>query len=308
MRDSFIKTLIDLAHKDKRIVLLTADLGYTVLESFRDVFPGRFFNVGVAEQNMVGVATGMAMQGLIPFVYSIGNFAAFRPFEFIRNGPAGHGLPVRIIGVGAGVDYGTAGKSHWTLEDVGVLRNLLGLHIVVPADLFQAQSALKKTWDLPGPVYYRIGKGDKSALIPEGSFDLGRINVLARGEDVLFVSMGSAVKEVVNAVELLRKDGISCGVAAVSSFNPFPNADLVRVMGKVRWVVTVEDHVVNTGLGGAVAQAMVCGLSKARLLSLGVTSADLPKSGSKKYLYEQMGLSSNKIASAVRQILNRERG
>src|SRR5580700_2046408 len=129
MRRAFVETLAELAGKDPRITLLTADLGFMALEPFSDKYPDRFFNVGVAEQNMVGVATGLAEAGFIPFVYSIVNFAVLRPFEFIRNGPIAHKLPVRIVGVGGGFEYGTNGISHYGIEDIGVLRTQPGLTI-----------------------------------------------------------------------------------------------------------------------------------------------------------------------------------
>src|SRR5215467_5899322 len=145
MRGIFIKTLFELAQRDKRIVLLTADLGFTVLEPFADKFPQRFFNVGVAEQNMVGLATGLAESGFIPYVYSITPFVTLRPYEFIRNGPVQHSLPVRIVGIGGGFEYATNGMSHYGLEDVGVMRIQPGLTVITPADHQQAGSAIQAT-------------------------------------------------------------------------------------------------------------------------------------------------------------------
>src|SRR5437588_2280331 len=129
MRDAFVGTLAELAERDHRVVLLTGDLGFGVLESFSERFPDRFFNVGVAEQNMVGLATGLAEAGFIPFVYSIVTFASLRPYEFIRNGPILHRLPVRIVGVGGGFEYGPQGASHHGLEDVGVMRVQPGIAV-----------------------------------------------------------------------------------------------------------------------------------------------------------------------------------
>src|SRR5437667_55510 len=162
MRAAFVSTLTQLAEQNSQIVLLTGDLGFMALEPFRDRHPDRFFNVGVAEQNMLGLATGLAEAGFIPFVYSIVTFATLRPFEFIRNGPILHQLPVRVVGVGGGVEYGVAGITHHGLEDVGVMRLQPGLTVVAPADHLQARTALLATWDLPGPVYYRLGKDDQT--------------------------------------------------------------------------------------------------------------------------------------------------
>src|ERR1043166_6956323 len=148
MRGTFVNTLCELANADDRIVLLTGDLGFTVLEPFRDAHPRRFYNVGVAEQNMVGLATGLAEAGLIPFCYSIGTFASLRPYEFIRNGPILHGLKARIVGVGAGFDYGVNGMTHYAIEDVGVMRIQPGMTVVAPADYEQTRNSLLATWDL----------------------------------------------------------------------------------------------------------------------------------------------------------------
>jgi transketolase len=145
MRGAFARTLAELAAKDSRILLLTADLGYMALEPFSERFPDRFLNVGVAEQNMVGLATGLAEAGFLPFVYSIVTFATLRPYEFIRNGPIMQQLPVRIIGVGGGFEYGHNGVSHYGLEDIGVMRLQPDLSVIAPADHEQARTALLHT-------------------------------------------------------------------------------------------------------------------------------------------------------------------
>ena len=144
MRKAFIDALSQLAAADERVILLTGDLGYMVMEPFRARFPDRFINVGVAEQNMIGVATGLAEAGFLPYTYSIATFASLRPFEFIRNGPVLHHLPVRMVGMGMGFEYGHGGPSHYALEDIGALRTLPGLTIVIPADSPQTTTALRQ--------------------------------------------------------------------------------------------------------------------------------------------------------------------
>ena len=159
-------------------------------------FPERFFNVGVAEQNMVGTATGLAEGGYIPYVYSIATFASMRAFEFIRNGPILHRLPVRIVAVGGGWEYSTAGPTHHGIEDVGIMRTQPGIALVVPADPQQVRTAMLATGDLTGPVYFRIGKDDK-AHVPglDGRFRLGRLEVVCDGADLLILAMGSVASE-----------------------------------------------------------------------------------------------------------------
>ena len=147
MRATFIRTLVELAEEDKRIVLLTGDLGFTVVEPFAERFPDRFFNVGVAEQNMIGVATGLAEAGFVPFAYSIATFATLRSYEFVRNGPVLHRLPVRIVGVGGGLEYGMNGLTHYALEDIAVMRTQPGMTVLAPADFQQARTALCASQD-----------------------------------------------------------------------------------------------------------------------------------------------------------------
>ncbi len=164
MRKEFLEELVALAEADERVMLLTGDLGFMVLEDFQKRFPERFVNCGVAEQNMVGVATGLAEAGFVPFVYSIATFSTLRPYEFIRNGPALHNLPVRIVGVGGGFDYGHNGITHFALEDYAVMRTQPAIATVVPADAAQARAALRATAELPGPVYFRVEQARRRAV------------------------------------------------------------------------------------------------------------------------------------------------
>ena len=174
MRKAFVSALIEMAEQDPRILLLTSDLGFMILEPFIERFPDRFFNVGVAEQNTVGIATGLAEAGFIPFCYSIVTFATLRSYEFIRNGPILQKLPVRIVGTGGGYEYADAGPTHHGLEDVAIMRTQPGMMVVTPADHAQTRTALLSTWNEPRPIYYRLGKDD-SYLAPglDGAFRAG---------------------------------------------------------------------------------------------------------------------------------------
>lgn len=300
MRKTFIAGLTELAAQDSRIVLLTADLGYTVLEPFAERYPDRFFNVGVAEQNMLGLATGLAHEGYIPFVYSIATFAAIRPYEFIRNGPVLHELPVRIVGVGGGFDYGAAGITHHALEDIGLMRLQPGLRVVVPADYKQAATALRATWDLHGPVYYRLGKDDVSA-VPEldGRFDLRRNEILRTGSDYLLIVSGSMVFEAMAAAESLDEHGLSVTVAVVSCFNPSPVDDLTELMASFPEAATIEEHYITGGLGSMVAEVIAEQGLACRLKRLAIAGPPAKKTGSQEYLRRSKGLSRDSIISLV---------
>lgn len=303
MRHAFVKTLLELAERDDRILLLTGDLGYTVLESFAEKFSNhsdsrhnRFFNVGVAEQNMVGAGTGLAEAGFIPFLYSIATFAVIRPYEFIRNGPILHQLPVRIVGVGGGFEYGAAGITHWALEDIALMRAQPGITIVAPADHVQARSVLLETWDLPGPIYYRFGKDDK-ATIPglDGRFSLGRAQVVREGADLLIIVTGSVASEVTMAAEVLSVEGIECTVMVVASLNPAPIDDLVAVLSRFSIALTVESHYLVGGVGSLVSEVVAEHGIDCRVVQCGVKRIPDGVSGGLDNLRHTFGLSSDAL-------------
>jgi transketolase len=302
MRKSFVKTLIELADADHRILLLTGDLGYMALEPFMERFPDRFFNVGVAEQNMTGLATGLADAGFIPFTYSIATFATLRPYEFIRNGPVLHRLPVRIVGIGGGFDYGPQGATHHALEDVGVLRIQPRMTVVAPADHEQLASAVRVTWNLPGPVYYRLGKDD-TTTIPGlgGRFALGRVQHVRDGDDVALIAMGAVATEAVGAADLLAQQGVRAAVAIVASVQPAPTEDLAELLGRVPVALTVEAHYMVGGLGSLVAEVAAERGLGSRVLRCGVRIAPGGRTGSQRWLQEANGLSREALVdTAVR--------
>lgn len=303
MRAAFVKTLVELAARDLRIVLLTGDLGFAALEPFAEAYPARFFNVGVAEQNMVGLATGLAEAGLIPFVYSIVTFAALRPYEFIRNGPIAHCLPVRIVGMGGGLEYGHNGLSHHGLEDVGVMRIQPGITVIAPADAAQARTAIQATWNLAGPIYYRLGKNDQAVIRGlDGRFAVGRLEVIREGNDVLLLTMGAIAVEVVAAADMLAQQGIDCAVAVVASVQPPPD-DLARMVGHFHIVLTVEAHYVSGGLGSLVAEVIAEHNLGCRLIRCGVRSSPDGITGSQDYLHHLHGISCSALIETVLKAL-----
>jgi transketolase len=306
MRGAFAKTLTELAAKDSRIYLLTGDLGYMALEPFAEKFPERFINVGVAEQNMVGIATGLAEAGFIPVVYSIVTFASLRPYEFIRNGPILHQLPVRIAGVGGGVEYGHNGATHYGLEDVGVMRVQPGITVVAPADAQQTKTALEKTYDLPGPVYYRLGKDDR-IVVPglDGRFDLGKVQVIREGKDLLLISMGGISFEVAKAAEILSKEGIEARVLVVASINPAPVEDLQRELGQFRQAITVEAHYACGGLASLVSEVVAQSGINCRISRCAIEDSPDGETGSQSYLYNKFGLSAESVAAKAKSMLCR---
>jgi transketolase len=298
MRGTFIKTLVEIAERDPRILLLTGDLGYMVVEPFAEKFKQRFFNVGVAEQNLIGLATGLAESGFIPFVYSIVPFAVLRPYEFIRNGPILQQLPVRIVGTGGGFEYGTNGATHYGLEDVGVLRIQPGITVIAPADFEQARASLLASWNILGPVYYHLGKDDRT-VIPglNGQFEIGRVQHISNGTDLLMIATGSITSEAVKAVETLAMQGVSCALLVVASLNPAPNTDLTKALSSFQIVLTVEAHYIVGGLGSLVAEVIADNGLSCRLVRCGVRTTPNGITGSQDHMLRLNGLKSEQLAA-----------
>jgi transketolase len=298
MRSAFASALLDLAAADERVMLLTGDLGFAVLEPFAERFPDRFLNVGVAEQNMIGLATGLAEAGYTPYVYSIATFASMRAYEFIRNGPILHDLPVRVVGVGGGMDYGHNGMTHYAVEDVGIMRVQPGIAVIAPADPQQTRAALPAVQALDGPAYLRLGKESRPVRGLDGRFALGRVERIGHGGDVAIVALGGMAAVAVDAAEALAAHGIDAGVIVVSSLNPSP-ADLADALADTRLAVTAEAHYVNGGVGSLVGETIAEHGLGCRLVRSGLRVTPSGATGCRDHLYDRYGLSPARLAATA---------
>jgi transketolase len=296
MRRAFVTKLTELATNDDRIMLLTGDLGFMALEPFANEHPNRFLNMGVAEQNMIGVAAGLAEAGYIPFCYSISTFASMRGYEFFRNDAIAQRLQVRLVGVGTGFEYGHNGISHYALEDLALMRTQPGLTLIAPADAEQARTALTKSWDLDGPVYYRLGKDDR-LRVPglDGRFDLGRTQALRDGKDLAIVTTGPIAVEASAAVEQLAGHGVSASLTVVASLNPAPLKDLESTLSKTPLVMSVEAHYLNGGLGSLLAELIAEKKLPVRLVRCGVAATPDGHSGDEQHLLHFSGLTAHQL-------------
>ncbi len=304
MRRAFIGALLKLAAYDDSVILLTGDLGYTVVEPFVQRHPDRFFNVGVAEQNMVGVATGLACTGYRPFAYSIATFASMRAYEFIRNGPVLHELPVRIVGVGDGFDYGPNGPTHYPLEDIGLMRLQPGLAVIAPADPEQTWVAMSALADHPGPAYIKLGK--RAAAVPglEGRFRLGRAELIGEGDDVAILASGGMTAAAVEAAGLLEADGIDATVAVIASVSPAPLEDLAELLGRVPLAIALEAHYVTGGLGSLACEVVAERGLDCRVVRRGVHTMPRGESGSPEHLWARHGLTPRAVADEAVSVLS----
>jgi len=305
MRTEFAAALTELAGRDERVVLLTGDLGFMVWEPFAERFPDRFVNVGVAEQNMLGLATGLAEAGLRPYCYSIATFASMRPYEFLRNGPVLHGLPVRLVGVGAGLDYGHNGVTHYALEDVAIMRAQPDLAIVAPADPPQAVAALHAVHELDGPAYLRIGKEPGAVEGLGGRFALGRAETIGEPGDVVVVALGTMAREAVAALEALREQGIGASAVVVSSVRPAPVEDLHAALAPAQLAITLEAHYRDGGVGSLTAEVIAEGGLDCRLVRHAVDTMPRGLTGSPDHLKRVLGLDADAVVATAIQALER---
>jgi transketolase len=271
MRTAFVDALIEAAEADPEIWLINADLGFSVLERFAQRFPDRYLNVGVAEQNMIGVAAGLALSGFNVFVYSIGNFPTQRCLEQLRVDICYHDAPVVVAAAGGGFAYGPQGYTHHAIEDLAVMRALPGMRVAAPADPHETRAFVREFVRHPGPAYLRLGKGGEPALHP-GPLDAAPIRpVLMRpGTDVVLLASGAILAEVLAAAGLLEQKGVSARVASVPMLKPLAEAALLQLVGDTRLIVTIEEHSLIGGLRDAVAPLLAGRRNSARLAGFGV--------------------------------------
>ncbi len=303
MRNDFIKKLLELAKTDERIILLTADLGFSVVEEFAKNFPDRFYNVGVSEQNMVGMATALAKDGFIPFVYSIAPFVILRPYEFARNGPVFHNLPVRFVAIGCGFEYGTLGSTHHLLEDVALVRVQPNFSYVAPANDWQTVEALEKTYQNPGPIFYRIGKGSVKILEQQKHFDAHKIQIIQKGQKLAVLSLGTISAEAEIAVKNLAAKGVNITFAVIPTFEKSVLNDIKNLLQQHDFAVTLEAHYLNGGIGSMVAEIIAENSLKCRLKRMAVQSLSDGIYGSEKFMYEKNSLSASDVEKTVMELI-----
>jgi transketolase len=304
MRTTFIETLVELARRDERIHLLTADLGYSVLEKFRDAFPGRYTNVGVAEQNLIGVAAGLALCGKVVFVYSIANFPTLRCFEQIRNDVCYHRANVKVVAVGGGLAYGAQGYTHHGVEDLAVLRALPGLTVTAPGDPVETRLVTEALAAHPGPAYLRLGKANEPRVherVPP--FRLGRAIPLRPGEDVTLVSTGAMLHECARAADVLAGRGVSAAVLSVPTVKPLDAEAVLAAASRTGALVTAEEHSVTGGLGSAVADVLAESGAACLFRKFGLPDEVHHEVGSQAYLRRRAG----DLVEAVESLLRRRR-
>lgn len=309
MKGAFFGALAEAASADDRIFLIVADVGFNAAEEFAARFPDRFLNVGVAEQNMISVAAGLALSGKVVFAYSIANFASFRCLEQIRNDVCHHGAAVKVVSIGGGFSYGALGQSHHAIQDLAIMRPLPGMTIMAPGDEEEARAATHAAASIPGPVYLRLERSadgvaaDGVAADTASPFVAGKARVLADGHDATIIATGTISGVCVTAARQLASDGVGTRVLRMHTVQPLDRDAVLAAARETRAVLTVEEHVAAGGLGSAVAEVLACeaGL-RARFGRIAVTEpyADV---GTQAYLRGSAGLDVPTIVAKVRELL-----
>jgi transketolase len=308
MRDAFFAALADVAAEDERIWALTGDLGIGLFAPFERVAPGRFLNVGIAEQALVGVAAGLAYAGKVPVAYSIAPFVTSRPHDQVRVDVAMTAANVKLVGVGGGLAYGHLGPTHHAIEDVALMRALPGMTVLAPADPAEAMRATRAALAHDGPVYLRLGKnGEPPLLDADAPFALGRARTVRDGGDVTLAASGPILAEALAAADALADAGIDAGVLHFATLKPFDAGALAEAAARTGAVVSVEEHSTIGGLGSAAAEALAEHGVGARLRRVGLPDAFAHEVGSREHLLRRYGLTAAHVATAAIALLSHDR-
>jgi len=304
-RDVYGDTLVELGNIYNNIVVLDADLsGSTRTERFAKVYPDRFFNMGIAEQDMIGTAAGFAAAGKIPFASTFAIFETGRAWEQIRQSICFTRLQVRLVASHGGITVGEDGASHHALEDIALMRILPNMNVVVPADGIEMRKALYASINHPGPVYIRSSREKFSIVCDEDyEFEFGKGKILLDGSDITIMAIGLMVGIALDASEMLRKDGVSVRLVNMSSVKPIDVDCIVKAANETRGIVTAEEHLINGGFGSAVSE-IVSDLAPTFVKKVGICDC-FGVSGKPDILLEKFGLTKETIYDAAMSILKK---
>ena len=290
MRTETIDALLTYASANPDVMLLTADLGYSVLERFSEALPKQYANVGVCEQAMAGIAAGLALSGRRVVLYSIANFPTLRCLEQLRNDVCYHNLPVLVVAVGGGLAYGAQGYTHHGVEDLGIMAMLPNMAVTCPADPHEAEMLLPQLLERRQPAYLRLGRSGEPVLHqPDAEITLGRAVWLRRGTDIALLATGPILGRALEAAEALAARGISASVASFPSIRPLDTAAIYEAARGHRAILTIEEHNVDGGFGSRVADALMAAGLAPRFGKYGVTEALRGRIGNQSWLLDSLG-------------------
>jgi len=308
MRQAFLSALTELATADRSLLLLTGDTGFHVFDEFQRQFPAQYLNAGISEAAMIGMAAGLALSGKKVFVYGIAPFVTLRCLEQIRVDLCYQRLPVKIVGVGAGLTYGSSGSTHHTIEDIAVLNCLPAMTVLCPGDPHETTALTRAAMTLSGPCYLRIGKSGEPKVHPQPlpSLAIGQGISLRQGRDLAIIATGNMLAGAAEACQLLAGQGISAELVSMPTIKPLDSQLIFDLASRFRLIVTVEEHNVIGGLGSAVAAVLATEALPVRLLMAGIPDQYADPAGSQEFLREAYHLTPSRLAARISTQLRQE--
>jgi transketolase len=303
MRDAFIKSLHSLADSDPRVMLLSSDIGFAVFDQFRDSFPGRFLNFGIAEANMIGVAAGLTLSGMRPFAYTIIPFLTMRAFEQIRVDFCIQNQPAVLVGVGGGLAYGVLGPTHHATEDIAVMRALPNMTVITPSDPAEAQKATLAAHEHEGPVYIRLGKNGEHDLPDYGDFKIGKSVRIKEGNDITIITGGPVLRVALDAAQALEGQGISCRVINMHTVKPLDHEAVITASSETKAIITLEEHSIIGGLGSAVAETLAESCTGIPFKRIGIQDQFCHTVGSQEFHWQEQGFTVANVSSVAASLL-----
>lgn len=300
MRPAFFRSLEEFYQRDENIFVLTADLGFKLFDNFRTTCPERFYDIGVAEANMIGVAAGLSLTGKNVYCYSIIPFLVMRAFEQIRVDIAYHDLDVKLIGVGGGFTYGLEGFTHFGLEDLALMRSLPNMTVVVPSDPMEAVCLAKLSYEYKGPMYIRLGKTGEPVIHKEmPEFKIGKAMLLMEGKRVAIFAIGSMVLIGKQVADMLSKIGITPTLINMHTLKPLDTEMIIQISLSHDYIFSLEEHNVHCGLGSAIAEVLMEDGYKGRFKRVGISDKLIDCMGDADHLRQEYGLSREKIYEKI---------
>lgn len=305
MRDAFVHRLTEIARSDPRVTLITGDLGFGVLDKFAAELPRQYINAGVAEQNMTGLATGLALEGRVVFTYSIANFPTLRCLEQIRNDACYHGASVKVVAIGGGFSYGALGISHHATEDLAILRSLPDITVLAPGCDWEVAEATTALVNAPGAAYLRLDKstaGNTGRVSEE--FRIGKWRTVREGHAMTLIATGGILGVALGAAKALSDDGVEVRVVSAHTIKPLDADAIADAARSTGGILTLEEHTLDGGLGSAVAEVcMDRGLTPRRFGRMGLTAGFSSVVGSQEYLRTHYGLDADAVVRTARSLL-----
>lgn len=310
MRTAFVNKLMELASKDERIVLITGDMGFPMFDEFKKLYPDRYYNMGIAEQNMIGVAAGLAMRGKKPYVYSIIPFLIMRSYEQVRVDICYHNLDIKLIGSGGGVAYGPAGATHHAIEDLSLMRGLPNMDVISPGDPYEAKNALQKSYENNNPTYIRLSKNNEPMLhsnLKDENFKIGKSICMKEGKNIAILTTGNILEQAQNISNKLENMKINNALYSFHTIKPIDKERLLEIYMNFKYIVVLEEHTIHGGLYSSIMEEYGKGdlnsYTTEKILSISINDVFSHHVGSQENLRKFFAIDEESVISKIYEMI-----